>query len=239
MGFSPPPSFSRSPLLPKQQNQKKNKAAKPKETKAEEPEGPTDEQPEEPKDVDRPKGKDTADGTPRLLKEMVALIQSGVYANNFFDGELLVDTAETDAESVGGCFLDKMVAVVEGRAVKEFGNDFRLDVAGCCTKDTENCIQDMNEVWTTLMKVHLWVKKEDESLDKESAQIAFGFLQALRKRVKEERVVEGKRHYLKKCMTQKTCTMDMLQEGVQIQDHKQELMRKGSEKAQREERGEL
>merc|ERR1719195_973371 len=180
----------------------------------------------------KPKVTETAASSPKLLKEMVAAIQSGGYANNFFDGELLVDTAETDAESVGACFLDKMVAVVEENAVKEFGNDFRLDVAGCCTKDTENCIQDLNEAWTTLIKVHLYVKKEDENFDKESAQIAFSLLQAIRKRVKEERVLEGKRHYFKKCMKKKKCTLDMLQTGVDIKDHRHELLQKSYQKGQ-------
>ena len=61
------------------------------------------------------------------LSGMVARIGAGEFENNFFDGDVLRTAAHDDREAVGGCILDKVVAIVEeARSCRSRKPDVRM-----------------------------------------------------------------------------------------------------------------
>merc|ERR1712166_1234382 len=83
------------------------------------------------------------------LKEQVALINSGKFANNFFEGSLASSAAVE--HQVGGCLLDKVQAIQDEDGMSKFPNDLKVDLAACCTKgDSNTCITKLSPVYNLI-----------------------------------------------------------------------------------------
>merc|ERR1711990_798843 len=92
------------------------------------------------------------------LSEQIASIESKKHANNFFEGEGLLESAEGDAAKVAGCILDKGEAVVHessGDAPLPLAglNDLKIDLAACCTNAAHKswCTTSLGEAYTNLV----------------------------------------------------------------------------------------
>merc|ERR1719329_630961 len=131
----------------------------------------------------------------KTLLEMVQKIDSGEFDNNFNDDGILKGKAKDDLESVAGCLLDKVGAIVIEHDVASFVNDLQVDLAACCTKDRESCLEEVSPAYGMLAQV---AAREAEPADV-SAHIAAILLQASRKRIKAERVKPPHSKFLGKC----------------------------------------
>mmetsp|Transcript_132131 Transcript_132131/g.257452 ORF Transcript_132131/g.257452 Transcript_132131/m.257452 type:complete len:180 (+) Transcript_132131:70-609(+) len=140
------------------------------------------------------------------LLEMVTAIESGEFANNFFDGDLLNGEPDTDVEAAGACLLDKVSAIVVENGAEQLPNKLKVDMAACCTKDREKCIEDVDQAYAALVKL-LDPEEEPEPLIVKAASI---LINAARQRVKEGKVQKSHKHYLRKCMEGQQCSMDIL-----------------------------
>merc|ERR1712216_115252 len=90
----------------------------------------------------------------RTLNEMVKLINDGKFDNNFFDGDMLAEkTGNTKQQQVAGCLLDKVSAIKNENGLEQFPNDLKVDLAACCTKDSNEagCIKQLAPAYDALV----------------------------------------------------------------------------------------
>jgi len=152
------------------------------------------------------------------LPEMLQKIDSGEFANNFFDGEVLKGKAKDDLEAVAGCLLDKVGAIVEENGEENgvgasFVNDLQVDLAACCTKDREACTEEVAPAYAMLAQVAAGTANSDDV----SGHIAALLLEASRKRVKADRVKKSHAKYLGRCTgAPAECTMKSLSSKTEL-----------------------
>ncbi|CAK0808376.1 unnamed protein product, partial [Prorocentrum cordatum] len=118
------------------------------------------------------------------LAGMLEKISSGKADNNFFHGMVVMGTLKDEKEAAAGCILDKIGAIVKENGVREFANDLQVDLAACCTKDTDDCVPDVTEAYGVLTQVRLG----QASAESVEAQVAALLIRAAGKRISLSRV---------------------------------------------------
>ena len=76
-------------------------------------------------------------------------------------------------------------ALLEEKALDGFPNDFKVDLAACCTKgDQASCVSELSEAYAN---VHAYKENPDAKPEPEAgAEILTGMLTAIKKRIKKE-----------------------------------------------------
>merc|ERR1711953_1594050 len=97
-------------------------------------------------------------------------------------------------------------AIVEENGVTSFVNDLQVDLAACCTKDTEACLNDVGPAYGLLADVAAG-KKGGEAGPHAAAII----IKAINNRIKADRAKKKPGRFLTKCLGEpETCTMSAL-----------------------------
>eukprot|EP00930_Biecheleria_cincta_P033083 TRINITY_DN22913_c0_g1_i2.p1 TRINITY_DN22913_c0_g1~~TRINITY_DN22913_c0_g1_i2.p1 ORF type:complete len:175 (-),score=48.46 TRINITY_DN22913_c0_g1_i2:126-650(-) len=147
------------------------------------------------------------------LPEMLSLIKDGTFANNFFDGEVLKGAPQGEKEEVAGCILDKIGAIVEESGVDSFVNDLQVDLAACCTKDTQACTEDVAEAYKLLHAV----SHKQATSEENAGKVAALLIKSAGKRVEATKVKESHSHYLGKCQgAPEACSIESLKSKAEL-----------------------
>lgn len=123
------------------------------------------------------------------LQSTVDQIDKGVLEDTFFAGErLFQDEPEDEREEVGGCILDKVIAIVSEGAHREHLNELKQDTAACCTRGNRiSCTMDLEEGFDILAGIPAKCAHEWHFLkhcyDNHASKAASSLLGAVQKRV--------------------------------------------------------
>merc|ERR1711957_982156 len=136
----------------------------------------------------------------------MGLIDSGKFANNFFDGEVFKGSS-SELEKVGGCLLDKASAIVMENGVEQFVNDLQVDLAACCMPDRDACVKDVDPAYSLLAAVASGEKKASDV----AAEVAARCLAAARSRVTANNLKNPFKELMAKCPGEpEACTLYQL-----------------------------
>mmetsp|Transcript_45000 Transcript_45000/g.101233 ORF Transcript_45000/g.101233 Transcript_45000/m.101233 type:complete len:170 (-) Transcript_45000:50-559(-) len=139
------------------------------------------------------------------LREMLAWIGNGKADNNFEAGEVMKKPKGPD-EEVGACLLDKIGAILWEDAVQKFINDFQVDLAACCTRQTP-CPATVDKAYDLLVDV----KEARQSAVDGAPKIAALLIQSAVPLIDPKRVAKKYSMLLSRCNGPvEDCTMQIL-----------------------------
>ncbi|CAL1167853.1 unnamed protein product [Cladocopium goreaui] len=142
------------------------------------------------------------------LSEMLAKIRSEEFENNFFVGDAFLEKPTPGKESAAGCILDKVVAIVKENAMTDSAtvNELQVDLAACCTHDSQDCVADVSSAYALLEAVN----RQQLDAQTTAPKVAAMLIRAVEKRSSEEKIRETHRHFFGKCKDVDECTMKAL-----------------------------
>jgi len=148
----------------------------------------------------------------RTLEKLVTLIDANEIDAHLFSGQegdiFKVERRPQphSRELIGGCLLDKGMAIINEQAAREHVDDLKTDIAACCAGGSNiekvHCVSEAAEAFHVLatLEVRCGRSMEAECVDSSAASAATSLLEVAQRRIEPTHLTDQAAYFMGRCV---------------------------------------